>query len=109
MRLIFLLVFVVAAFIGIAFYCIKPQEHIVLFNKEALQGQLIRQLAEHQATAAQVELATSRFNDSLSQLLTSYAKRHGVVILERKIAFAGGTDITSKLTAELSELMRKKS
>lgn len=109
MRLICLLVFVVSASIGMTLYSVKPQERVVLFNKEALQGQLIRQLAEHQATAVQVELATRRFNDSLGQLLTSYAKHHGVVILERKIAFAGGTDITSKLTAELSELMRKKS
>lgn len=94
---------------GIAFYCMKPKTEVVLFDAEAIKGTLIRQLAERKATDAQVSSATKKFTDSLNVVLTHYAKQHGVVILNRHLALAGGEDVTEQIASELSRAMREDS
>lgn len=108
MRLIHLVVAIVATFliVGVAVYCLKPKACVVLFDAEIIKGRLIRQLAERKATDAQVSSATKKFNDSLSTVLTHYAKQHRVVVINRNMALAGGEDVTEQIANELSRAMR---
>lgn len=108
MRLIHLVVAIVATFLiaGVAVYCIKPKACVVLFDAEIIKGRLIRQLAERKATDAQVSSATKKFNDSLITVLTRYAKRYGVVVINKNVALAGGEDVTEQIASELSHAMR---
>lgn len=110
MRLIHLVVAIAAMFLiaGSAVYCIKPKTHVVLFDAETIKGRLIRQLAERKATDTQVSSATKKFNDSLSAVLTHYAKRYGVVVINRNMALAGGEDVTEQIASELSRAMRER-
>lgn len=107
MRLIHLAVAQVLALvlIGMAFYASYPKTYVVLFDNDALKGTLIRQLAERNATDAQVTSATKKFNDSLTAVLTHYAKRYGVVVINKNIALAGGEDVTEQIASELSHAM----
>lgn len=108
MRLIHLVVAIAATFLiaGVAVYCIKPKACVVLFDAGIIKGRLIRQLAERKATDAQVSSATKKFNDSLITVLTRYAKRYGVVVINKNVALAGGEDVTEKIASELSQAMR---
>jgi len=110
MRLIHLVVAIAATFLiaGVAVYCLKPKVCVVLFDAETIKGRLIRQLAEYHATDAQVSSATKKFNDSLSAVLTHYAKRYGVVVINRNMALAGGEDVTEQIASELSRAMRER-
>ncbi|HAU9810776.1 TPA: type-F conjugative transfer system protein TrbI [Legionella pneumophila] len=111
MRLIHLVVAIVATFLilGVAVYCLKPKACVVLFDAETIKGRLIRQLAERKATDAQVISATKKFNDSLSAVLTHYAKRYGVVVINRNMVLAGGEDVTEQIASELSRAMSARS
>jgi conjugal transfer pilin signal peptidase TrbI len=93
-------------FLGFNIYGLKTQNPIALLNSAALQGQFIRQLAEHKASKAQVAQATQHFNQSLKQVLGQYAQTHRVVILSQKNVLVGGKEITSEITKELSRVMR---
>lgn len=108
MRLIHLVVAIAATFLiaGVVVYCIKPKACVVLFDAEIIKGRLIRQLAERKATDAQVSSATKKFNDSLITVLTRYAKRYGVVVINKNVALAGGEDVTEQIASELSHAMR---
>ncbi|ARB92960.1 MULTISPECIES: TrbI F-type domain-containing protein [Legionella] len=97
-----------AFLLGVLFYGAQPKQSIVLFNQEALQGQFIRQLAEHHATAMQVEQATQHFHQSIKKILAQYSKDHQAVILNQKYVFEGGNDITEEVALKLSGLMRSK-
>jgi conjugal transfer pilin signal peptidase TrbI len=81
---------------------------VVLFDNQAIQGQLIRQLAQHQASEEQVARISYHFKGALNQILKEYALRHDAVILERPSVLAGGTDITNEISNELSRVMGKK-
>ncbi|WP_131784015.1 TrbI F-type domain-containing protein [Legionella gresilensis] len=111
MRLISLaaLAFLVITITAIPFYGLSPRETLVFLNKEKIEGQFIRQLAELNAAEAQVRRTTRRFNSALNQVLNAYASRHHVIIIERKLMLAGGLDITDDITAEVSGLMRQQS
>ncbi|STX55691.1 F pilus extension/retraction protein TrbI Inner membrane protein [Legionella beliardensis] len=111
MRLILpaIVLVLVVLLVSMTLYTLKPSERIAFFNKEAVYGQLIRQLAERKATEAQVAQTTRRFHAVLSQTLAHYTKRHQVVILDQKLVLAGGLDVTTEVTAELSQAMRKAS
>lgn len=108
MRLIHLVGAIAATVLiaGVAVYCIKPKACVVLFDAEIIKGRLIRQLAERKATDAQVSSATKKFNDSLSTVLTRYAKRCGVVVINKNMVLAGGEDVTEQIASELSRAMR---
>ena len=108
MRLIHLVGAIAATVLiaGVAVYCIKPKACVVLFDAEIIKGRLIRQLAERKATDAQVSSATKKFNDSLSTVLTRYAKRYGVVVINKNMVLAGGKDVTEQIASELSRAMR---
>ena len=93
---------------GSTFYCMKPKTCVVLFDAEAIKGTLIRQLAERNATQAQIISATKKFNASLSGVLTQYAKQHGVVVLNKNRVLAGGKDVTEQIASELSRAMRER-
>ncbi|HHF7365622.1 TPA: TrbI F-type domain-containing protein [Legionella bozemanae] len=94
---------------GSAFYYGTSRSPIVFLDKEAIQGQVIRQLAELNANESQVKRTTRRFSDALNYVLTQHAKNNKTVILGKNCVLAGGVDITNEVTFELSELMRKKS
>ncbi|HHX2613444.1 TPA: TrbI F-type domain-containing protein [Legionella pneumophila] len=108
MRLIHLVGAIAATVLiaGVAVYCIKPKACVVLFDAEIIKGRLVRQLAERKATDAQVSSATKKFNDSLSTVLTRYAKRYGVVVINKNMVLAGGEDVTEQIASELSRAMR---
>jgi type-F conjugative transfer system protein TrbI len=111
MRLIYLMagIALVALLAGFGFYGVKQEPNIALFDAEKLRGQLIYQLAEIKATEAQVAVAARKFNAVLPILLREYAKRHRVVIVERRSVLAGGGDITEAIARELSDVMRRAS
>jgi type-F conjugative transfer system protein TrbI len=95
--------------VGIIFYCLFPKTQVVVFDTKTVQAQLIRQLAEHKASEEQVRQAILKYKNSLHDVLTQYAKRHDVVILEQATVLSGGNDITSQLLHELSLAMKSKS
>lgn len=102
--------FVVATFgFFIVSYGVKPIEPIVLFNKEEVLSQFIRQLAEIKATESQVEQSTRRFNEVLNKVLVELAEQKKVIILRKNDVFAGGIDITDEVRIRLSHAMRNKS
>ncbi|WP_131783639.1 TrbI F-type domain-containing protein [Legionella gresilensis] len=111
MRLIYRLLAALFLTFWVAFYVLNSTSYqrIVFFDKNATEGQFIRQLAEREATEKQVEIATHRFKASLNLVLTQFAKRHRVVILDQRNTLAGGEDVTRAIVNELSEFMRKKS
>ncbi|MCW8445701.1 type-F conjugative transfer system protein TrbI [Fluoribacter gormanii] len=91
------------------FYSASPQKSIVVFDKEAVQGQFIRQLAEIKATESQVEQSTRRFNEVLHKVLLDTAHQKNVIILRKNEVLAGGVDITEEVRMKLSQAMRNKS
>ena len=90
-------------------YWMTPQSEIAFFDKEAVQGQFIRQLAEIKATESQVEQSTRRFNEVLNKVLVATAKQKKAVILNKKDVLVGGIDITDEIRLNLSQAMRNKS
>ena len=105
-RLFISLLSLLLVFIGIIFYRALPKNQVVLLDSHALRSQLIRQLAEHHATDAQVSASTQQFKNKLGELLTHYATQNKVVILERSQVLAGGKDITLTLKEDLAKAMR---
>ncbi|WP_454784009.1 TrbI F-type domain-containing protein [Legionella sp. WA2024007413] len=95
-------------FIGLQFW-ISPKTNIVLFDSAAIQAQLVRQLAEHQANEKQVSHTTQQIKQKLHLLLTQYAKQHHVIIFDQREVLAGGENITSEIANKLSQTMRKSS
>lgn len=91
------------------FYWMTPKTDIAFFDKEAFQGQFIRQLAELKATESQVEQSTRRFNEVLNKILIDYAVQKKAVILKKNEVLAGGIDITDEVRMKLSRAMRNKS
>ncbi|HHF7371831.1 type-F conjugative transfer system protein TrbI [Legionella pneumophila serogroup 1] len=91
------------------FYGASPQKSIVVFDKEVVQGQFIRQLAEIKATESQVEQYTRRFNEVLNKVLVDTAQQKKVIILRTADVLAGGIDITDEVRMKLSKAMRNKS
>ncbi|RUR14093.1 TrbI F-type domain-containing protein [Legionella sp. km772] len=91
------------------FYWMTPKTQIAFFDKEAVQGQFIRQLAEIKATESQVEQSTRRFNEVLNKVLVATAKQKKAVILNKKDVLVGGIDITDEIRLNLSQAMRNKS
>ncbi|KTC69768.1 type-F conjugative transfer system protein TrbI [Legionella bozemanae] len=94
--------------IGAIFY-LAPNTEIVLFDKEVVQGQFIRQLAEIKATESQVQQSTRRFNEVLNKVLVDTSQQKKVIILRKNDVFAGGVDITDEVRIKLSKAMRNKS
>ncbi|CDZ79405.1 type-F conjugative transfer system protein TrbI [Legionella massiliensis] len=90
-------------------YSMKTTTAIAFFDKEAVQGQFIRQLAEIKATEPQVEQSTKRFNTVLNNVLRDAAKQGNLVILRKTDVLAGGVDITDEVRTQLSVAMRKPS
>lgn len=111
MRLIHVLNSLSAASFVLAgmFYCMTPKNDISFFDKEAVQGQFIRQLAEIKATESQVEQSTRRFNEVLNKVLVDTAQQKKVIILRSSDVLAGGIDITDEVRMRLSQAMRNKS
>ena len=91
------------------FYGISPQKSIVIFDKEVIQGQFIRQLAEMKATESQVERSTRRFNEVLNKVLLDTAQQKKAIILRASDVLAGSIDITDEVRIRLSQAMRNKS
>lgn len=91
------------------FYGALPQKSIVVFDKEVVQGQFIRQLAEIKANESQVEQSTRRFNEVLNKVLVDTAQQKKVIILRTADVVAGGIDITDEVRMKLSKAMRNKS
>jgi type-F conjugative transfer system protein TrbI len=91
------------------FYGISPQKSIVVFDREVIQGQFIRQLAEMKATESQVEQSTRRFNEVLNKVLLDTAQQKKVIILRASDVLAGSIDITDEVRIRLSQAMRNKS
>ncbi|HAT3877910.1 TPA: type-F conjugative transfer system protein TrbI [Legionella pneumophila] len=89
-------------------YGVSSQKTIVTFDKEGVQGQFIRQLAEIKATEHQVEQSTRRFSKLLNKALTDIAQQKRVVILNKMDVLAGGMDITDEVRIKLSTAMRSK-
>ncbi|HAT2150932.1 TPA: TrbI F-type domain-containing protein [Legionella pneumophila] len=109
MRLVNQILLSVAALIliGLEFFWISQNTKVVLFDTEAIQAQLIRQLAEHQASDEQVSHITRQFKNKLQKLLTQYAKQHHVMILDHRVVLAGGEYITDEIANKLGQAMRK--
>lgn len=91
------------------FYWMTPKTTIAFFDKEAVQGQFIRQLAEIKATESQVAQSTKRFNEVLNHVLIDCATQKKTVILIKHDVLAGGIDITDEVRMKLSRAMRNKS
>lgn len=88
----------------------KPYNNrVVCFDLQKIQGQFIRQLAVHKATDVQVARATLQFKSFLQKTLTSYSKKHGVVIVDSKFLLAGSDDVTEIVAKELAAAMRRPS
>ncbi|QLZ68943.1 hypothetical protein FOLKNPGA_01723 [Legionella sp. PC1000] len=98
----------VMLFIGLQFWS-SPKTNIVLFDSAAIQAQLVRQLAEHQANEKQVSQTTQQVKKKLHMLLTQYAKQHHVIIFDQREVLAGGEDITAEIANKLSQTMRRSS
>ncbi|HAU1718463.1 TPA: type-F conjugative transfer system protein TrbI [Legionella pneumophila] len=92
-----------------AFYGTSLQKSIVVFDKEVIQSQFIRQLAEIKATESQVEQSTRRFNEVLNKVLVDTTQQKKVIILRASDVLAGGIDITDEVRIRLSQAMRNKS
>lgn len=92
---------------GIAAYFISSQRRVVYFNVSAIKANLIHQLAIHQASDEQVNATTQRFRKNLEEVLHQYARRHDVMIIDSQFVIAGGKDVTSQITKDLSLAMRE--
>ena len=101
---------VLAVFGMFTVFCgVSPQKSIVIFDKEEVLSQFIRQLAEIKATESQVEQSTRRFNEVLNNVLVETAQQKKVIILRSPDVLAGGIDITDEVRMRLSKAMRNKS
>lgn len=83
-----------------------PKAEIAFFDKEGVQGQFIRQLAELKATKSQVAQSTKKFNEVLHKVLSDLAQKKKVIILRKNDVYAGGVDITDEVRIKLSKAMR---
>jgi type-F conjugative transfer system protein TrbI len=88
---------------------VTPQPSIVTFDKEAVQGQFIRQLAEIKATEHQIEQSTRRFKEALNKVLVNQALQKKAIILRKQEVLAGGRDITDEVRIKVNKAMRNKS
>ncbi|WP_419421565.1 TrbI F-type domain-containing protein (plasmid) [Legionella sp. D16C41] len=95
--------------LGSLFYGMRHQQSVMTFDKDVIQGQFIRQLAEVGANESQVELSTRRFNAVLHRVLAGLAQQKKVIILRKSDVFAGGVDITDEVILKCHEAMRVKS
>lgn len=98
---------VVALSLVATFYVNSSQQSIVFFDKEVVQGQFIRQLAELKASESQVEQSTKTFNATLNKVLVATAKQKKAVILNKKEVLAGGVDVTDEVLLNVGRAMRR--
>lgn len=84
-----------------------PVNSIVGFNPQKGQSQLVRQLALHHASNAQITKTSLQFKALLQKTLKEYSKRHHVLIVDSQLLLAGGTDITEAVLTQLAYTMRK--
>lgn len=92
-----------------SFYSAPTKKNIVIFDKDEVISQFIRQLAEVKATESQVEQATRRFNLILNQILVDTAQQNKVIILKTSEVLGGGVDITDEVRTKLTRAMRMRS
>ncbi len=95
--------------LGGVFYSVHQHPVLVTFDKDVVQGQFIRQLAEVNANESQVEQSSRRFNTVLQQVLANLARQKNVIILKKSDVLAGGVDITDEVILKCHQAMRKKS
>lgn len=84
----------------------SPRTQVVLFDSHRVHAQLIRQLALHQATDAQIAKASQKLKKILPKVINGYALKHHVLIIEKQLVLSDGVDVTSQLMNELSKTMR---
>lgn len=87
----------------------NPGIAVVSFDKEKVTGKFIRQLAIHHASELQVNAATLQFKNRLRTSLSTYSKKHHVVIVEKKFQMVGAVDVTHTIEREVAAAMRAKS
>jgi len=79
---------------------------IATVDKESIQGQFVRQLAEVGATPHQVAHSTQKFHTLFNQVLTETAAQKRLVILRKNDVVAGAIDITDDVRSRLGQAMR---
>lgn len=81
---------------------------VVCVDKAKLTGLFIRQLAEHQVKASEVDLRSKAFKKALDASLSAYADNHRAVIVECHAALAGAKDVTKRLIPLIAERTRRR-
>ena len=84
----------------------SPKTQVVLFDNHMVHAQLIRQLALHKASDAQIAKASQKLKKLLPKMINEYAQKHHVLIIDKQHVLSGGVDVTSQLMNELSHAMR---
>lgn len=82
----------------------KPR--VVCFDKQKMQGQWIRQLAQHKASIWQTSQLTQQFKVALEKTLKDYSEKEQVMIIECAPVLAGANEITEQIAEHIAEVMR---
>ena len=86
----------------------KEQKSLVYFDKERLEARLVRQLAEMRSDEKQAIHISLKFKRAMSAALQDYSKKNHASIVDKKMFFAGGEDITKEIEIGIAKLMRDK-
>lgn len=83
------------------------KRQVVSFDRQKIQAQFIRQLAQHNASEQQATRAASHFKKLLQQSLNQYSQKNKAIIFDKSLVLAGSKDVTDSIAEELASLMRK--
>lgn len=101
------IVFSVSILMIVQIMVLHAKTTVVSFDKRKVQGQLIRQLAEHHASKAQVSKASLKFKTVLQKTLALYSKANHALIVDRQFVLVGGVDVTDAVAKQLAQAMRE--
>lgn len=83
------------------------KQAVVTFKPEKLYQPFVLQLSHLNLSDPLIEKKTQEFRQNLNLSLTEYAKKHQVVILDKKQVLAGGKDISDEILNRMLKRVQK--
>lgn len=105
MRVVQMLGCIVISMLITQLMLVMQTQKIAYVDVKAIESHFIRQLAEHQVTEDQAQIAAKKFKTVLQRILQDYSIRHHTVLLAQNV-LAGSEDMTQTLEAEIAQAMR---
>lgn len=106
MRVVQMLGCIVISMLLTQLMLVMQTQKIARVDVKAIESHFIRQLAEHQVTEAQAQVAAKKFKTVLQRTLHDYSVRHHTTLLSAHDVLTDAQEITQTIEADIAHAMR---